>query len=555
VIYETHVKGFTARHPEIDPAIRGTFAALGSEPAIAHLRALGVTAVELLPVHQAIDDVFLVEKGLSNYWGYATLGYFAPDNRFSSSGDRGQQISEFKTMVKRLHAAGIEVILDVVYNHTCEGNQIGPTLCFRGIDNQAYYWLGEPRRFYTDFTGTGNTLDVRHPQVLKLIADSLRYWVTEMHVDGFRFDLASTLGRTTHGFSPRAPFFDIIHQDPILSRVKLIAEPWDVGLGGYQAGAFPIDWSEWNGKYRDTVRRFWAGHDRDVKELGFRLTGSSDLYQASGRRPYASVNFVTSHDGFTMRDLVSHERKHNEANGEGNRDGDPHNNSWNCGVEGETTDPKIRTLRRRQVRNLLTTLLLSQGVPMILGGDEIGRTQRGNNNAYCQDNELSWFDWDLDDERRGLLSFVQQLVAFRKAHPILRRRRFFQGARVRGSDYKDLAWLRPDGEEMQPHDWDLPVKVLGYLMSGDAVLAIDEDGHPVEDDNILVVLNGERERRTFRLPSIEWGATWELVLDTAVEPDHDEAHRGPPSRHRDSARDEIKVEALSIMVLRCPREP
>ncbi len=545
VIYEAHVKGVTARHPGIDPNIRGTYEALGTEAVIEHLRSIGVTAVELLPVHQSFDDAFLVDRGLSNYWGYQTLGYFAPDHRFSASGDRGGQVTEFKEMVRRLHAAGIEVILDVVYNHTCEGNHHGPTLCFRGLDNLAYYWLQDQKRFYQDFTGTGNSLEVRHPQVLELILDSLRYWVTEMHVDGFRFDLATTLARTSRGFSPRAPFLDIVHQDPVLANVKLIAEPWDVGEGGYQVGGFPIRWSEWNGKYRDVVRRFWAGYEPHVRELGFRLTGSSDLFQHNGRRPWASVNFVTAHDGFTMHDLVSYAHKHNDANGEGNRDGDSHNNAWNCGAEGETTDAEIRALRRKQVRNLLATLYLSQGVPMLLGGDELGRTQRGNNNAYCQDNELSWFDWELDDEKRELLAFVKRLGAIRREHAVLRRRRYFQGVHVRGSDFKDLAWFRPDGEEMTRKDWDAENRAIAFVASGDAILGLDPAGRPIQADSLLVVLNGEREEKLFRLPAVEWGATWEPLLDTAQEAGA--VPLDPPSH----ARDRVRVAALSVVVMRC----
>ncbi|MBI2388251.1 MAG: glycogen debranching protein GlgX [Deltaproteobacteria bacterium] len=544
VLYEVHLKGMTARHPDVAPGLRGSYAGFASEPVIAHLKKLGVTSVELLPIHQAIDDAFLFEKGLTNYWGYQTLGYFAPDNRFSSSGDRGGQVREFKKMVKRLHAAGIEVILDVVFNHTCEGNHLGPTLCFRGLDNAAYYWLGDQRRLYADFTGTGNSLDPRHPQVLKLVMDSLRYWVTEMHVDGFRFDLATTLGRTSRGFSPHAPFFDIVHQDPVLARAKLIAEPWDVGEGGYQVGGFPQPFAEWNGKYRDNVRRFWAGYEPHRRELGFRVTGSSDLFQASGRRPYASINFVTAHDGFPMADLVSYERKHNEANGEGNRDGDPNNNAWNCGVEGPTSDPEIVVIRRKQVRNMLSTLLLSQGVPMLLGGDEIGRTQRGNNNAYCQDNEVSWFDWDLDDERRALLEFTAKLVSLRREHPVLRRRRFFQGVHVRGSEFKDLAWFRPDGEEMTRHDWDSAGRAIAFLLGGDAILGLDDQGRPIEGDSLLVLINGERAERTFRLPAVEWGADWEWLVDTA----HDSTRAADRPSH---ARDEVLLEALSIVVLRC----
>jgi len=551
VIYEVHVKGFTARHPGVDPRLRGTFAGLASDAALEHLMKLGITAVELLPIHQTVDDAFLTDKGLSNYWGYQTLGFFAPDHRFSSSGDRGGQVRELKEMVKRLHAVGIEVILDVVYNHTCEGNHLGPTLSFRGLDNLSYYWLQEQKRFYADFTGTGNTLDARHPQVLKLIADSLRYWVTECHIDGFRFDLASTLGRTSRGFSQRAPFFDIVHQDPILSRVKLIAEPWDVGEGGYQVGGFPAGWSEWNGKYRDNIRRFWAGYEPHLRELGFRVTGSSDLYQPTGRRPYASVNFITSHDGFTIRDLVSYEKKHNEANGENNRDGDSHNNAWNCGAEGDTKDPAIRATRDKQVRNLLTTLFLSQGVPMLLGGDELGRTQRGNNNAYCQDNDISWFDWDFDDERRALVEFTRKLIRIRREHPVLRRRRFFQGVHVRGSEFKDLAWFRADGEEMSRQDWDAEGRVVAFLLGGDAIPGVDHTGRPIEGDSLLVLLNGDRTPRTFRLPAVEWGADWEPLIDSSKTQSGGDSAQ--PSGRPSHARDEVHVEALSVVVLRCLR--
>jgi isoamylase len=544
VIYEVHVKGFTKLHPDVDPKLRGTYAGFASDPAIAHLKQIGVTAVQLLPVHQAIDDAFLVDKGLSNYWGYQSLNFFSPDNRFSSTGDRGQQVSEFKEMVRRLHAAGIEVILDVVYNHTCEGNHLGPTLCYRGLDNAVYYWLAEQRRFYTDFTGTGNSIDAREQRVLEMIMNSLRYWVTEMHVDGFRFDLATTLARTTRGFSPRAPFFDIIQQDPVLSRVKLIAEPWDVGEHGYRVGNFPLPFAEWNGKYRDNIRRFWAGHEPHLRELGFRVTGSSDLFQISGRRPYHSVNFVTSHDGFTLRDLVSYEEKHNEANNEGNRDGDSHNNAWNCGVEGDTKDPAIVAVRRKQVRNLLATLFLSQGTPMILAGDELGRTQRGNNNAYCQDNEISWLDWKNVDA--SLLQFVRALIDIRKQHTVLQRKRFFQGVHVRGSEFKDLAWFRPDGEEMTRADWDAMGRAVSFLLGGDAILGLDARGRPIEGDSLLVLINGERTPKTFRLPAVEWGATWEHLLDTA----HDSTQAVErPSR----ARDEIALEALSVVVLRCHR--
>ncbi len=547
IIYELHVKGLTKLHPLIDPAIRGTFAGLASAPAIEHFKKLGVTAVELMPVHHAAAEGFLAERGLDNYWGYSTLGYFAPDSRYSSSGDRGAQVREFKAMVKALHAAGIEVILDVVYNHTCEGNHLGPTLSLRGIDNASYYRLHPGnRRYYVDYTGTGNSLNMLHPQSLKLVMDSLRYWVTEMHVDGFRFDLASTLARELHDVDRLSAFFDIVHQDPILSATKLIAEPWDVGEGGYQVGNFPVLWTEWNGRYRDAIRRFWGGMERDVRELGFRLTGSSDLYQDDGRRPYASINFVTSHDGFTLHDLVRFEKKHNEANGESNRDGENDNNAWNCGAEGETDEATIGALRARQVRNLLTTLFVSQGVPMLVAGDELGRTQRGNNNGYCQDNELSWIDWKLDEPRTQLFAFVQSLVAFRKAHPVLRRRRFFLGTLVHGAGHKDLAWFGPDGEEMSGDDWSAPTRAIGFLLGGDAIPGLDDQGEPVLDDTLLVLMNGERAPLRFRLPALEWGARWELLFDTRAV----QQPIGRGAAPIEPAATDLELEALSVVVLR-----
>jgi len=516
VIYEVHVKGFTQRHPEIPPELRGTYAGLAHPAAIEHFKKLGITAIELLPVHEFIDDKFLVDRGLRNYWGYSTLGYFAPAGRYSSGGRMGEQVAEFKAMVRELHRAGIEVILDVVYNHTAEGNHLGPTLSFRGIDNTAYYKLvpGQPR-YYMDYTGTGNSLNVRNPWVLQLIMDSLRYWVQEMHVDGFRFDLAAALARELHDVDRLAAFFDIIHQDPVISQVKLIAEPWDVGEGGYQVGNFPVLWTEWNGKYRDTVRRFWRGDEWVVSELGYRLTGSSDLYQSDGRRPYASINFVTAHDGFTLHDLVSYNHKHNEANGEDNRDGTDDNLSWNCGVEGPTDDSAVIALRERQKRNFLATLLLSQGVPMILGGDEMGRTQHGNNNAYCQDNEISWFDWNLDDRRRSLLEFTARLIRLRLGHPVLHRRKFFQGRPLRGSGVKDLTWLRPDGEEMSDADWDSHwLRCLGLRLAGDALDEMDERGEPVTDDTLLILLNAHHETVPFTLPADAAGDRWEVLVDT-----------------------------------------
>ncbi|MBW3573903.1 MAG: glycogen debranching protein GlgX [Actinobacteria bacterium] len=513
VLYEVHVKGFTATHPDIAPELRGTYAGLASEEAIAHFKELGVTAVEVLPVHHFVQDHHLVEKGLRNYWGYNTINYFAPAGRYSSRGDRGEQVIEFKEMVKALHQAGIEVILDVVYNHTAEGNHLGPTLSFRGIDNPAYYRLvPEQPRYYMDFTGTGNTINVRHPQVLQLIMDSLRYWVEEMHVDGYRFDLAATLARELHDVDKLSAFFDLIQQDPVVSQVKLIAEPWDVGEGGYQVGNFPPLWSEWNGKYRDTVRDYWRGAHTSLGDVAYRLTGSPDLYESNGRRPKASINFVTAHDGFTLTDLVSYNEKHNEANGEGNRDGESHNRSWNCGVEGPTDDPKILELRARQRRNLLATMMLSQGVPMLLGGDELGRTQGGNNNGYCQDNEVSWYHWDDADE--ALLEFTRWLVQFRRAHPAFRRRRWFQGRPVIGKGLADIAWFRTDGQDMSDDDWHAPATTLGMFLNGEALASPGPRGEQVVDDSFILLLSAHFEPIEFKLP-IGWGERWELVLDTA----------------------------------------
>jgi isoamylase len=516
IIYEVHVKGFTKLHPDIPEELRGTYAGMAHPVAIEYLKNLGVTAVELLPVHEFLDDGHLVEKGLRNYWGYNTTNYFSPDARYSSCGDSGGQVQEFKEMVKALHRAGIEVILDVVYNHTSEGNQMGPTLSFRGIDNTTYYRLvAGNERFYFDYTGTGNSLNVRHPQVLQLIMDSLRYWVQEMHVDGFRFDLASTLARELHDVDRLAAFFDIIHQDPVISQVKLIAEPWDVGEGGYQVGNFPVLWTEWNGKYRDSVRAFWKGDEGLMAEIAYRLTGSSDLYQGDGRKPYASINFITAHDGFTLNDLVSYNEKHNEANGEGNRDGHDHNISWNHGVEGPTNDPKIRALREKQKRNFLTTLFLSQGVPMLCGGDEISRTQQGNNNAYCQDNEISWYDWNLDDEKLALLDFARRVIALRKGHPVFRRRKFFQGRRVRGSDIRDITWFRPDGHEMTDEEWDAAwVRTIGVRLGGAALNELDENGDPIIDDTFLILFNAFEGDLPFILSASRPEYQWELVLDT-----------------------------------------
>jgi len=517
VIYEVHVKGLSARHPDVAPEQRGTYAALGSPPLVEYLTGLGVTAVELLPVHEFADDKGLVDRGLSNYWGYNTMNFFSPAARYSSSGDVGGQVSEFKAMVKGLHRADIEVILDVVYNHTGEGNQLGPTLSFRGIDNAAYYRLvpGE-ERYYLDYTGTGNSLNMNHPQVLKLVMDSLRYWAVEMRVDGFRFDLASTLARELHDVDRLSAFFDIIHQDPVLSRVKLIAEPWDLGEGGYQVGNFPVLWTEWNGRYRDTARRFWRGDDGQVAELGYRLTGSSDLYQSDGRRPCASINFVTAHDGFTLQDLVSYNDKHNEANGEDNRGGANENLSWNCGAEGPSDDPNVTELRERQKRNFLATLLLSQGVPMLCGGDEFARTQRGNNNAYCQDNDLSWHDWEMGDAQRALLQFARQLIELRRQHPVLRRRKFFQGRPIRGSEVKDIVWLRSDGLEMTDEEWGSSwLRCIGVLLGGEAMGEVDEQsGEPVIDDSFLMLLNAYHEPIPFTMPASPQDGKWEVVIDT-----------------------------------------
>ncbi len=517
VIYETHVKGLTARHPGVPEHLRGTYLGLTSPAVLDHLKGLGVTAVELLPVHYFITDPFLEERGLANYWGYNSIGFFAPEIRYAASPKRGEQVRDFKTMVKTLHSEGIEVILDVVYNHTAEGNHLGPTLSFRGIDNASYYRLVEgDQRYYMDYTGCGNTLNMTNPRVLQLIMDSLRYWVQDMHVDGFRFDLASTLARELFDVDRLGSFFDIIQQDPVLSRVKLIAEPWDLAAGGYQVGNFPTGWAEWNDRYRDTIRRYWKGDGGVVSELGYRLTGSSDLYEWSGKRPYASINFVTAHDGFTLHDLVSYNSKHNEANGEDNRDGRDENLSWNCGAEGPTDDPGIIALREQQKRNFLATLLLSQGVPMICGGDEIGRTQRGNNNAYCQDNEISWYDWNLSDAQRALYEFTRKLLSLRHEQPVLHRRRFFQGRRIRGSDIKDIAWFRPDGTEMTDQDWQEPyVRCLGVRLAGDAIEEKDRKGRPIRGDTLMLLLNAHHEALPFVLPAHRDGARWEPLIDTS----------------------------------------
>ncbi|MDP9005542.1 MAG: glycogen debranching protein GlgX [Actinomycetota bacterium] len=513
VLYEVHVKGFTATHPDIAPDLRGTYAGLATPQAIEHLQRLGVTAVELLPVHQIVHDAHLIDRGLRNYWGYNSIGFLAPHHEYSSTGTVAQQVQEFKQMVMRLHDAGIEVILDVVYNHTGEGNHLGPMLSFKGIDNAAYYRLmPDNPRHYMDYTGTGNTMNMRHPHVLQLIMDSLRYWVTDMHVDGFRFDLAATLARELHDVDKLSAFFDLIQQDPVVSQVKLIAEPWDVGEGGYQVGNFPPLWSEWNGKYRDTVRDYWRGAHVSLGDVAYRLTGSPDLYESNGRRPKASINFVTAHDGFTLTDLVSYNQKHNEANGEGNRDGESHNRSWNCGVEGPTDDPAVLELRARQRRNFLTTMLLSQGVPMLLGGDELGRTQGGNNNGYCQDNEVSWYDWAGADT--ALLEFTRWLVQFRRAHPAFRRRRWFQGRAIRGKGLADIAWFRTDGEDMSDDDWHVSTTTLGMFLNGEALASPGPRGEQIVDDSFILLLSAHFERVSFRLPP-SWGERWELMLDTA----------------------------------------
>jgi isoamylase len=526
VIYELHVKGFTQRLPDVPEALRGTYAGLASPAAIDYLKKLGITAVELMPIHAFLDDKHLMDAGLHNYWGYNTTNFFSPEARYSSAGDRGQQIGEFKSMVRELHRAGIEVILDVVYNHTSEGNRKGPTLSFRGVDNSTYYRLvPHNQRYYMDYTGTGNTLNVRNPQVLKLVMDSLRYWVLDMHVDGFRFDLASALARELHDVDRLSAFFDVINQDPVLSKVKLIAEPWDVGEGGYQVGRFPTLWAEWNGKYRDVVRRYWKGDDGQLAELGYRLTGSSDLYQTDGRRPSASINFVTAHDGFTLNDLVSYNCKHNEANGEENRDGANDNYSWNHGVEGPTKDRKIVTLRERQKRNMMLTLLLSQGVPMIYAGDEVCRSQKGNNNAYAQDNEISWFDWNIDERKKAFLEFTRRLITLRRSHPNFHRRKFYQDRQISpsktgrqhvdGHDIKDISWYRPDGHEMTEEEWNAGwIRCLGMYLSGKTLDDVDRYGEPVRDDSFLLCLNPHHERIRFFLPVDVTTCSWELLIDT-----------------------------------------
>jgi glycogen operon protein len=518
LIYEMHVKGFSQRMPDVPEKLCGTYAGLASETALRHLTSLGVTAVELLPVHHHIDDRHLLEKKLTNYWGYNTLGFFAPELRYVSAHDPRQSVQQFKMMVRGLHAAGLEVILDVVYNHTAEGNQMGPTLSMRGIDNVSYYRLSpEDPRYYMDFTGCGNTLNMVHPRVLQLIMDSLRYWVLEMHVDGFRFDLASTLARELHAVNKLGAFFDIIHQDPVLSQVKLIAEPWDVGEGGYQVGNFPVLWTEWNGKYRDCIRRVWKGDGGTVSEFATRLSGSSDLYQQSGRAPYASINFITCHDGFSLQDLVSYNDKHNEANGEDNKDGSNDNQSWNCGAEGPSDDLAARSLRERQKRNFIATLFLSQGVPMICGGDELSHTLNGNNNAYCQDNGLTWLNWDLDEEKQRFLEFVRRMTQLWGEQPVFQRRKFFLGRRIRGSDIKDLSWFEPSGKEISDEAWDAgAIRSLGMRLAGDVIGDVDERGEPISGETLLLLFNPHHEAIAFTLPGTKPEHHWERLLDTAV---------------------------------------
>jgi glycogen operon protein len=543
VIYETHVKGFTMRHPGVREDLRGTYAGLASEAAIAHLVDLGVTAVELLPVHHISDESFLAERGLRNYWGYSTIGYFAPHSEYAASGRRGEQVSEFKGMVKALHAAGIEVILDVVYNHTAEGNHLGPMLSFKGADNSSYYRLiPEDPRLYMDFTGTGNSLNPVHPSVLRLIMDSLRYWVSECHVDGFRFDLAAALAREFFDVDRLSAFFDVIHQDPVISQVKLIAEPWDVGPGGYQVGNFPVLWSEWNGVYRDTMRDYWRGHANDGS-FASRLSGSADLYEADGRDPFASINFITAHDGFTLADLVSYEHKHNEANLEDSMDGTDDNRSWNCGVEGPADDPGVLALRARQQRNFLTTLLVSQGTPMLLGGDELGRTQHGNNNGWCQDSEISWYDWSEDEQAEQLREFTRRLIRLRLEHPVFRRESFLRGEEVKGSGLPDVWWFRPDGRKMTRRDWQDGERVLGMFLNGLEITTLGPRGEDIEDDSFVLLVNAHDEDRVFMLPRRRFGAQWSLELSTA-DPE------AQPDSVSYGARTEVEVTSRSIVILK-----
>jgi isoamylase len=544
IIYELQVKGFTMLHPEIPAELRGTYAGLAHPAAVDYLKKLGITSVELMPIHHSVADRHLLDRGLTNYWGYNSLGFFAPDARFSAAGSAGDQVAEFKNMVRTLHSAGLEVILDVVYNHTAEGNHLGPTVSFRGIDNAAYYRTveGQPR-YYMDYTGCGNTLNMRHPRALQLLMDSLRYWVTEMHVDGFRFDLAATLARELHEVDRLGAFFDIIHQDPTLSQVKLIAEPWDLGEGGYQVGNFPVLWSEWNGRYRDCVRDYWRGSDQGIAEFASRLTGSSDLYESGGRKPYASINFLTAHDGFTLTDLVSYNERHNENNGEDNRDGESNNRSWNCGVEGPAGDNReVNVLRARQKRNFLATLFLSLGVPMLLAGDEFGRTQSGNNNAYCQDNEISWLDWEKVDLKQ--LEFTKEIIQFRKEHPVFCRRKWFQGKSIRGGDVNDVAWFRPDGEQMSDEDWGAGfAKSLGVFLNGDEIPSVDAAGRRVLDQSFYLIFNAHWEPVEFVLPPEIWGQSWTRVLDTrnGDAPAEDNWQRAAGTR--------INIDSRSLVVM------
>ena len=547
VIYEAHVKGFTYLHPEIPENVRGTYAGISHPVTINYLRELGITAIELMPVHHFTNDRNLIDKGLTNYWGYNTLGFFAPESRYSSSGILGQQVIEFKTMVKELHKAGIEVILDVVYNHTAEGNHMGPTLSFRGVDNVEYYRLTEHKRYYMDYTGTGNTLNVMRPNVLRLIMDSLRYWVLDMHVDGFRFDLASTLARELHEVDRLGSFFDIIHQDPVISQVKLIAEPWDIGEGGYQVGKFPVGWAEWNGKYRDSVRDYWRAKEGMISELGLRFTGSPDLYFAEYRHPFASINFITAHDGFTLNDLVSYNEKHNEANGEHNNDGEEHNRSWNCGIEGPSSDPYILELRNRLKRSFLTTLFLSQGVPMIVSGDELGRTQRGNNNAYCQDNEISWLDWRNAD--RQLFRFTSNLIHFYRRHPVFSRRRWFKGQPIKDIPVEDIAWFLPNGEMMKEENWTDPLsKSLAVYLNGKSLRTIGATGEMILDDDFFIVFNAHHETLEYRLPIDKYGRNWYLVIDTSRDYIDEEG-----LSLLDSHENKIVVGGHSVVVLKQPK--
>lgn len=543
IVYELHVKGFTQLHPALPERLRGTYAGLASETVIKHLTDLGVTAVELEPVHYFLNDRHLLERGLTNYWGYNTLGYFAPARRYAAKHIQQDAVQQFKMMVAGLHQAGIEVILDVVYNHTAEGNQLGPTLSMRGIDNTAYYKLADAdRRCYRDYTGTGNSLNVRHPRSLQLIMDSLRYWVTDMHVDGFRFDLASTLARELYEVDRLGAFFDIIHQDPILCQVKLIAEPWDVGEGGYQVGNFPVLWSEWNGIYRDNIRRFWKGDEGLLSEFATRLSGSSDLYKGDGRKPYASINFVTCHDGFTLQDLVSYNDKRNEANGEHNQDGANDNNSWNCGAEGPTDDPTIKALRAQQKRNFMATLLLSAGVPMILAGDELGHTQHGTNNAYCQDNDTTWVNWNISDEQRAFLRFVQSIITIRRTHPVFQRRKFFQGRKIDGADVPDISWFQPSGEEMSDEAWDAGyTQCLGVRFPGDLIGDVNERNEPLTGDSIVLLINAYHEAIPFRLPARGKGQEWERLIDTA-DPEADSIKR--------KGGEQYEIKGRSMVILR-----